>query len=73
MFDGVTEVVGVHITLRFRFRSSPLVEATLKLLRSGIGQALFARQVRVPWRQHTALKNGATTRLDLFDWPMRLF
>jgi hypothetical protein len=47
--------------------------ATLKLSRSGTGQALFARQVRVPWRQHTARLNGATTRLDSFDGPMRLF
>jgi hypothetical protein len=40
------------------FRLSPLGQATLKLSRSGTGQALFARQVGVPWRQHAANRIG---------------
>ena len=56
-------------TVAVRFRLTPLVEATLKLSRSGTGRALFARQSRVPWHQHAANSIGRQSAANVFAHP----
>ena len=69
MFDGITEVFGEDIPSRLAFGCRLWWQATLKLSRSGTGQALFARQGRVPWHQHAANGISRQSAASVFTHP----